>query len=70
MSERFHWFRGATVDALRVHLNAGPVDRLEVHQDGEKMTLVVVYAHDEAAPIPGTRTEPLNESWICPPVCP
>lgn len=70
MSDRFHWFRGATVDALRTHLNAGPVDRLEVHQDGEMMTLVVVYAADEAAPIPGSKTEPLNESFLCPPICP
>ena len=67
MSDRFHWFRGATVETLKDRLNAGNVDRLEVHQDGDSMTLVVVYGPVTA---PEVHTSPLNESFLCPPICP
>lgn len=70
MSEVYHWFRGATVEALRDQLNAGPVDRIEVHQENGSMTFQVVYASDEAAVQPLGRPVPLNESFQCPPRCP
>lgn len=75
-AKRFRWIRGATVDALRDRLNAGPVDRVEFHEyvptdpNSGGLHIVVVYASDESAPTPATPAAPLNESWICPPVCP
>jgi len=67
MSDKFHWFRGATVDALKDQLNAGNVDRIEVHHDGDAMTFHVIYG---ATPTPEVHATPLNESFICPPICP
>jgi len=68
MSDRFHWFRGSSVDALTAQLTAGPIDRLEVHQDGDSMTFVVVRKFEEATGVEESGT-PINESHICPPDC-
>jgi hypothetical protein len=67
MSRPYWWFRGATVAALKERLNAAsPEAILEVHLDGQKMTLDVV----EPDATPGEeRAGALNESFICPPVC-
>jgi hypothetical protein len=68
MSRPYWWFQGATVAALRERLNAASPDAvLEVHLNGEKMTLDVV---EPDAARGEERVTALNESFICPPVCP
>lgn len=63
----FHWFGPDSVAALREKLNAaGPGAILEVHQHGQDMTLWVVPAGIVALEGGGG----VNESHICPPVCP
>jgi hypothetical protein len=66
MAERFWWFEGATVVALKEQLiAAGDGARLEVHQEPEdKLTLHVIRPGELAA------ATPLNVSFPCPPVCP
>jgi hypothetical protein len=67
MSKPFWWFEGASVTALLERLTANPDARLEVHLDGEKMTFIVASKRaDAAAPF----DPPINESHICPPICP
>lgn len=73
-SESFVWFEPETVAQLREQLNqAGDGARLEVHKvphaDGHKYWLHVV----SAAADQGLTTriyQPLNKSWVCPPICP
>lgn len=64
----YWWFNGATVTELTQRLNAaGDGARLEVRIDAQKkMTLQVVATTDLAA----AKTQPLNDSHLCPPVCP
>jgi len=63
----FHWFKASTWQQLRDRLNAASDDAwLEVHQDGEAMTLEVVEPGQDAV----ARLVPLNESYRCPPICP
>lgn len=65
------WFQGKSVDHLTEHLiNAGEGARLEIHPVGNvelppdaKFHLVVI-APTRAA------NDPINDSHICPPVCP
>lgn len=67
MPRPFWWFSGDSVRALRERLNAaGDTARLEVHLDGNDMTLDVV----PADVIPAAPSPSINESHICPPVCP
>ncbi len=61
--EPFHWFGPNTCAALYALLDAGPCQRIEVRGHGEKMTLTVVRPD-------GTAESPLNESFLCPPICP
>jgi hypothetical protein len=68
MSKPYWWFKGASVTELTERLNATPNARLEVHLDGEKMTLVV--ASDDPAAAATPLDPPINESFICPPRCP
>jgi len=67
MSARFHWFQGASVVKLREALNAaGDGARVEVHdEEGDRM-VIYVYAPDKAFAEGGG----INDSFICPPVCP
>jgi len=63
----FHWFKFSTWSQLRDRLNAASeLAWLEVHQDGDAMTLQVVEPGTEAV----IREAPLNESYVCPPICP
>lgn len=66
---RYHWFQGASVRELHERLSAVNLDtaRLEIRTEGDKMTLDVV-AEGEATDL--TRTPPINDSRICPPICP
>lgn len=74
MSRPYHWFQGTSVETLVERLiDADPATaRLEVHQEGDKMTFRVVPAE------PGTldeekqrlSTADINDSFICPPRCP
>jgi hypothetical protein len=69
MSKPYWWFNGASVSELTERLNNTPNARLEVHLDGEKMTLVV--APDNPAQAAAVHLDPpINESHICPPICP
>ena len=64
MSRPFHWFQGASVEELTRQLVANPGARLEVHQDGQDMTLLIVP--------PGVVAEGgggIDDSHICPPDC-
>jgi hypothetical protein len=70
MSKPFWWFKGASVTELTERLNATPNARLEVHLDGEKMTLVVAPDGFDAASAKAPLDPPINESFICPPRCP
>lgn len=66
MSAHFHWFGPESVTKLRDALNAATAAaRLEVHTDGEAMTLHVV--EPDAAAVAGGG---VNESHVCPPFCP
>jgi len=67
MPKPFHWFGPASVVDLTAKLLAHPVARLEVHEDGPDMTLLVIYA-DEVVTEGGGGG--VNDSHICPPVCP
>lgn len=65
---RFWWFQGASVEQLFAELEAaGENARLEVHLDGQHMTLHVVAAG--ITPQEGGGGG-INESHVCPPVCP
>lgn len=66
---RFIWFPPETTAKLSAQLqNAGPDARLELRLSGSTATLQVV--------MPGTgeraaiQFEPLNDSRVCPPICP
>jgi hypothetical protein len=63
----FHWFKATTWQQLRDRLIAASADAwLEVHLDGDKMTLQVVEPSADAV----AQLAPLNESYLCPPICP
>lgn len=66
---KFHWFQGASVRELYNRLGSGNPDTaiLEVHLDGDKMTLEVVV---EGGVEKSSRTPPINDSHLCPPQCP
>lgn len=64
MPKPYHWFGPESTEALRDALNAaGPAAILEVHQDGQDMTLFV----RGAAAI--TAAGGINDSHLCPPDC-
>ena len=68
MARPFHWFGPVSVSALRQALNAASPDaRLEVHQDGQDMTLHVKEPVEAAD---GGGGGGINDSHICPPQCP
>jgi hypothetical protein len=67
MSRPYWWFKGASVTELTERLNATPFARLEVHLDGDTMTLVVAPDGPGAA---AAVLPPINESFVCPPRCP
>ena len=67
MARPFHWYEGASVEELTRQLVANPGARLEVHQDGQDMFLHVVPAGAVSTEGGGGG---INESHICPPVCP
>ena len=67
----YWWWQGASVAELITRLGvAGPNARLEVHIDAaQHATLVVVpppTGSDRVRPL----DPPINESHVCPPVCP
>lgn len=67
-STKYHWFQGASVRELYDRLGAANPDtaRLEVRISGDKMTLEVIAQVETQA----TRNPPINDSRICPPICP
>jgi hypothetical protein len=67
MADKFWWFQGATVLALRDRL-AGATETtiLKCIPEGDKLLLDVVEPITPDASTAG----PLNESYICPPICP
>lgn len=68
MGTKYWWFQGASVRELYDRLGAHNPDaaRLEVRINGDKMTLDVVGGGVEVA----QRTPPINDSRVCPPICP
>jgi len=64
----FHWFQGESVSQLYEQLAAaGPTTaRIEVYQEGKKMTLRVV---PEVSTSSHTNNH-INDSHLCPPDCP
>lgn len=67
--ERFWWFRGASVDALRAALNDNPISvRLEMRLMGDEMTWHVV--PEGVGTMEGGGGGSGNDSHICPPSCP
>lgn len=65
--ERFWWFRGESVAALRAHLNGvGPECRLEVRIQGDDMTFTVIPESLGPTEAGGV----INQSHVCPPICP
>jgi hypothetical protein len=65
--EKFWWFRGESVQQLIAHLiGVGPECRLEVHINGDAMTLHVIPESVGPSEAGGTT----NKSFICPPFCP
>lgn len=66
---KFHWFQGASVRELYNRLGSANPDTaiLEVHLAGDKMTLEVVV---EGGVERSSRTSPINDSRVCPPICP
>jgi len=70
-ANRFTWFPAETTQKLTAQLTAaGPDARLEVRQQGTAMTLQVVMPGDATVGRAPVRFEPLNDSRICPPICP
>lgn len=68
MARPFHWFSGASVAELQRQLGAAKDPRLEVHQDGADMRL---YVYDQATEADvATTNDGINESHVCPPICP
>lgn len=64
----YWWFQGDSVDDLTARLNASPGARLEVRIDAKQhMTLTVVPPVGVVVTLAG---EPINKSFICPPICP
>lgn len=67
MSRPFWWFQGKSVEELTEALiNAGSSARLEVHLDGQDMTLHVV----PLIALEGGGGGGINDSHVCPPQCP
>ena len=63
----YWWFQGASVASLIAALEAAGADaRLEVHLDGDKMTLFVVPTGGAAVASGGG----IDDSHVCPPQCP
>lgn len=67
MAKPFLWFGWETVAQLRAQLLTVTAARLEIHDDGREVTLVVV--PEEADGAKGKPLQPLNESHWCPPDC-
>jgi hypothetical protein len=69
----YHWFQGASVRALVDQLTAADPDtaRLEVRVVGKKMTFRVVKTAGENSSMT-TLEEPIDidDSRVCPPICP
>lgn len=73
MARPYHWFQGASVDLLMERLVNHPGCRLEVHQDGQQMTFLVVPGDAVVPPgivLESHNTNHINDSHICPPDCP
>jgi len=73
MSEKpFWWFDAQAVDKLREKLNAaGPGARLEVRPVGAKSIMIVDGSlHLVVVPADKSSQDPVNDSHVCPPVCP
>ena len=69
MARPYWWFQGDSVAALRNALEgAGENPRLEVHLDGQAMTLHVFHAGEIGELADGGGG--INDAHICPPVCP
>jgi hypothetical protein len=66
----YHWFKGASVRALYDRLAAAGPDtaRLEVRQDGDKMTFRVVADGEGEEDGKAAETD-INDSFRCPPIC-
>lgn len=71
MNKVFWWFQGEAVKTLfeRLLLADPETARLEVHLDGRKMTFRVVPTV-EGVGIESHTDEHINDSHVCPPVCP
>lgn len=71
---RYWWFQGTAVRALAERLaEAGPdTARLEVRLTGDKMTLRVVAADAgrDAGKNGAVAADDINDSRLCPPICP
>ena len=66
--KQFWWFQGDSVNQLTTDLlEAGDGARLEVHLNGDAMTLFVKSGSAVVAEGGGGG---INDSHICPPVCP
>lgn len=64
----YHWFQGASVRELYDRIGAAGPDtaRVEMHIDGDKMTLEVIGAAEADR---ASRNPPINDSRLCPPIC-
>jgi hypothetical protein len=60
--DRFHWFPEETVAQLLAQIEEYGAERLEVRQHGDAMYLRVVGRLGQGPD--------LNESRLCPPICP
>lgn len=67
----YHWFKGASVRALYDRLTAAGPDtaRLEVRQDGGKMTFRVVTDGEGSEVQSADEESDINDSRRCPPIC-
>lgn len=68
MARPFHWFQGASVEELTRQLVASPGCRLEVHAEGQDLIFYVI--PPGAVSAEGEGGGGINDSHICPPVCP
>jgi hypothetical protein len=64
----YWWYQGESVKKIRAELNAaGDEARIEVHLDGNDMTVHVI---PPVAPAGGGGGGGTNDSHVCPPSCP
>jgi hypothetical protein len=68
----FWWFDAKATEKLREKLNAaGDGARLEIHHKGDASIVVVDGSlHLVVVPAGQSSHDPINDSHICPPVCP